>query len=73
MSIVHLEMLNILVAIRVWGVQWSARNIRIHCDNQAVVCVLTTGKTRDLTLAAIAWNIFMETARLEMSLRTVHI
>ena len=64
MTIVHLEMLNILVAIRIWGPQWTGKAIRIACDNQAVVMVLNSGKTRDLTLAAIARNIFMEAAHL---------
>ena len=34
---------------------------------------LNSGKTRDLTLAAIARNIFMETAQVDISLQTVHI
>ena len=73
MTIVHLEMLNILVAIRTWGLTWTGKTIRIHCDNQVVVSVLTTGKTKDSTLAAIASNIFMETADRDICLRTVHI
>ena len=35
-SIVHLEMLNILVAIRVWCQYWANKHIIIKCDNQAV-------------------------------------
>ena len=73
MGIVHLEMINILVAIRTWATLWKGKNIRIHCDNQAVVSVLTTGKTRDSRLAAIARNIFMEIAAYDICLRTVHI
>ena len=73
MGIVHLEMLNILVAIRIWGPYWQGKNIKIHCDNAAVVSVLTTGKTRETLLAAIARNILMETATYDICLRTVHI
>ena len=73
MGIVHLEMINILVAVRTWATLWQGKNIRIHCDNQAVVSVLTTGKTRDAILAAIARNILMETSRHDICLRTVHI
>ena len=73
LSIVHLEMLNILVAIRVWGPQWSGKAVRIACDNQAVVTVLNSGKTHDLTLAAIARNIFMSAAHFDIFLKTVHI
>ena len=73
MGIVHLEMINILVAIRTWATLWQGKNIRIHCGNQAVVSVMTTGKTRDALLAAIARNILMETSKHDICLRTVHI
>ena len=73
MTIVHLEMLNILVAIRTWGKAWSSTTVRIHCDNQAVVSVLNTGRTRDSILAAISRNILMETVEKDIWLRTVHI
>ena len=73
MGIVHLEMINILVAIRTWATLWQGKHIRIHCDNQAVVSVLTTGKTRDSLLAAIARNILMKVAEHDICLRTVHI
>ena len=51
----------------------GGKAIKIACDNQAVVSVLNSGKTRDLTLAAIARNIFMETAQADIMLKTVHI
>ena len=38
------------------------------CDNQAVVPVSNSGRTRDLTLAAIARNIFIEVAKFDMDL-----
>ena len=43
-SIEHLEMLNILVAIRTCGQQWAGKAVKIACDNQAVVSVLNAGK-----------------------------
>ena len=39
----------------------------------AVVMVLISDKTRDLTLAAIARNIVMKAAQLDIFLKTVHI
>ena len=45
----------------------------IHCDNQAVVAIMASSKTRDLTLAAIHRNILMECARFDIELNTVHI
>ena len=36
------------------------------CDNEAVVHVLNSGRTRDLTLAAIARNIQLQIATCEL-------
>ena len=44
----------------------------IKCDNQAVVSVLNSGKTQDLTLAAIARNIMMDIAQRDIDLQVVH-
>ena len=72
-NIVHLEMLNILVAVRTWGEAWVGKTLLVHCDNAAVVSVLHSVATRDLTLAAIARNITMEIAKNDINLHTVHI
>ena len=71
--IVQLEMLNVLVVVRVWANQWKGKTIVIACDNQAVVSVINTGKTKDVVLAAIARNIAMEVALSDINLRLIHI
>ena len=72
-SIVHLEMLNNLVAIRVWAKQWANKKIQLKCDNQAVVSLLNSGKTQDLTLAAMARNINMFLVVEDIELQVIHI
>ena len=72
-DIVHLEMLNILVAVRVWARYWAKHKILIHCDNQAVVAIMESARTRDLTLAAICRNIYMECAKFDIELHTTNI
>ena len=47
--------------------------VEIACDNLVVVQVLTSGKTRDLTLAAIARNIQFQAALMNISLKFTHI
>ena len=69
--IVNLEMLNILVAIRVWCQYWSNRWIIIKCDDQAVVSVLNSGKTQDMTPAAITRNVIMEVAKYDIDLLVI--
>ena len=44
LNIVHIEMLNILVAIKLFCIQWKEMNILIYCDNFAVVNVLMPGR-----------------------------
>ena len=58
-TIVHLEILNIVVAAKIWATHWSNQRVQIFCDNMAVVEVLTTGKTRDTTLATCARNLWL--------------
>ena len=72
-TIVHLEMLNILVALRVWRQQWPGSKILLKCDNQAVVSVLNSGRTQDLTLGAMARNISMLLAIHDVELQVIHI
>ena len=57
LNICHLERLNILVALRIWGCHFSHKKLIIKYDNEASVSVLNTGRTKDPTLAAIyRWN-----------------
>ena len=66
-------MINILVALKVWHLQWTGRRVLIHCDNQAVVSVLNTGKSRDTFLSKMARNIFMWLSAFNIDLQVVHV
>ena len=72
-SIVHLEMLNILVALRVWSHQWAASKILLKYDNQAVLSVLNSGRIQDSTFGAMARNISMLLAIHDIELQVIHI
>ena len=73
LGIVQLEMVNILVATRVFAHLWKGKNVHIRCDNQAVVQVLNTGRTKDPFLAACARNIWMESAKFDIDFKYTHI
>ena len=45
LDIVHLEMANILVAVKSFARAWTGQRVLIKCDNQAVVAVLNLGKS----------------------------
>ena len=72
-SIVHLEILNIVVACKVWASHWANKRIKIWCDNQAVVEVLTTGRCKDNTLAVCARNIWLISAMYNFQIKIQHI
>ena len=55
-SIVQLEILNIVVALKIWALLWKDQTIEIKCDNMAVVAVLNTGRARDSILGTCARN-----------------
>ena len=58
-TIVHLEILNIVAAAKIWANHWSNQKIQIFYDNMAIIEVLTTDKTRDPTLATCSRNVWL--------------
>ena len=72
-NIAYTEMINILVALKVLHKQWSGHKVLVKCDNQAVVSVLNTGKTRDSTLSKYARYIFLWLSAFNISIMVVHV
>ena len=72
-TIVHLEMVNMLLALRLFAPRWTQRKVRVRCDNQAVVDVLRSGKTKYPFLGACARNIWFWSARFDVDMRYDHI
>ena len=58
MSLVYLEMVNIMVAYKLFSSQWEGTRLLIKCDNDAVVKVVQSGRARDPLLGALARNIW---------------
>ena len=72
-DITQLEMINIVVAAKIWASHWSNKKIRIYSDNMAVIQVLTTGRARDQTLATCARNIWLIAALNNIQFQFSHI
>ena len=70
---VHLEMLNVLVALSVWCRQLEGKVVQIHCDNLAVVNVLNNGRGRDPYLLTVARNNYMLLVQEDLTFQMVHI
>ena len=72
-TIVHLDILNIVVDAKIWATHWSYKKIQIFCDNMAVVEVLTTSKTRDAILATCSRNLWLIAALFNIDFIFSHI
>ena len=71
LSIVLWEMINIVVALRVWG-SMRRKKVRILCDNAAAVMVCKTGRTRDEILGSCYRNLWLICARFHIDLEVIH-
>ena len=73
LHITQLQMLNVVVALKVWANIWSNKRIKINCDNLAVVEILKSGKTRDPFLATCARNVWLITAMFNIDIIIIHV
>ena len=73
LAIVHIEMINFLVAVRIFAKHWHKKHILVRCDNMAVVQVLSSGKTKDPFLATCARNVWMDASLKNIDLEYRHI
>ena len=72
-DIVQLEMINTVVAAKIWASHWANSRVEIFSDNMAVVQVLTMCKARDTTLATCARNIWLIAALNNIHFKFSHI
>ena len=68
-----LEMLAVLVGVRLWGRHCEGQKIRIYCDNEAVVQVINSSKTRDSFMGTCLRELWFEVSRFRFQLRAVHL
>ena len=65
--------MNILLIVRAFQNQWAGRRVLIRCDNEAVVTVLRSGRTRDPYIGACARSIWYVSALADIDLHYSHI
>ena len=66
-------MVNVVLALKVWGHWWANKRIEIRCDNRAVVDVLSFGRARDLVLATCARNVWLLSVLYNITVVVSHI
>ena len=69
----ELEMLAVLVGVRIWGVFCTDSRVQIYCDNEAVVRVINSSRTRDPFMATCLRELWFEVSRFGFQLRAVHL
>ena len=72
-NIAYTELINVLVALKVWHNQWAGLRFLIKCDNQSVVSVLITDRTRDSVMAKYTRNIFLWLSTFNIDIKVVHV
>ena len=71
-QIAHLEMLNVVVALRLWAPIWSGKKMQVFCDNMNTCTALQTGRTRDLYMQSCVRTIFLITVKFDIELMICH-
>ena len=70
--IAHLELLNVVVATKVWQDQWSGRKVKVSCDNTNACLAIQTGRSRDSFMQACIRELFYVTASRDIELWAIH-
>ena len=70
--IAHLEMLNVVVALKTWAPKWRGQRIRIHCDNSNTCLAIQTGRSRDNYMQGCVRELFVFMVRFDIELVATH-
>ena len=70
--IAHLEILNAVVATRLWAPIWRGCKLQLYCDNMNACLALQNGRCRDLFLQSCVRAIFLLTAQYDIDLLVCH-
>ena len=60
LTIVHYEIVNFVIALRLWGKFWRHSRAHILSNNLEVVQVVNSGKTKDMFLATYVRKIWCQ-------------
>ena len=73
LDIVHLEMINILVTVKLFGVYWKSKRVKIFVTTWLLYVCCNKGRTKDPYMAACARNIWLWSASYDIDFQFVHI
>ena len=71
-TIVHLELLNVVVALKMWALEWSKKRVRVSCDNTNACLAIQSGRSRDDFMQKCVRELFLWCGRYDVELVAVH-
>ena len=70
--IVHLELLNLIMAVKFWQKWWAGHRVEIQCDNMNTCLLIMSGKLIDPFMQKGARELYMVVAANDIDLNVVH-
>ena len=71
-TIAHLELLNVVVALKVWCKHWKGQRVHVKCDNMNACLAVQTGRSRDPFIQHCVRELFVWSVSFDIELRLVH-
>ena len=71
-QIAHLELLNLVVAFRLWSSNWAGRKLQVYTDNMNSCMALQTGRPGDRFMQSCLRSIFLITAAQDVEILVCH-
>ena len=70
--IAHLELLNIVIAVKTWAKDWAQQKVRVLCDNMNACLALRSGRSRDPYMHSCVRELFLVCAIHDIELQVEH-
>ena len=67
------ELLPIVIATAIWGIDWTNKSILCRCDNEAVVHIINTGTSKDPEVMGLMRCLHFIAAKFNLLLSATHI
>ena len=71
-AIARLELLNVVVALKVWGKEWRGHKVQVKCDNMNACLAVQTGRSRDPFLQHCVRELFTLAVSFDVEVRVRH-
>ena len=70
--IAHLELLNVVIALKVWCREWRGARVEIHCDNMNACLAIQSGRSKDKFMQHCVRELFVYAVRFDVELHAKH-